>query len=375
MKIEIIQEKFAQSLVHINKAIASRPNIPVLANVLIQTEKGELKLSSTDLEIGITAKIGADIEKEGEITVSAKLLSEFVNTIKPGKISLELKDNKLVVKSVDNSAEFFVIPADDFPSVPVAKGSPILKIDAGDFVKAVDKTSFSASSDNSRPVLTGLLTIINEKELTLVGVDGFRLSEKKMKIEKGPKEEYKEIIPAKTLNEIAKIIRDVATEKDKLEIYSMKGNNQVIFKIGNIELASRLIEGEFPNYKDILPKEKNYIFNILKQDFADALKVVSIFARNVIGNKTRFKINSTDNKLQLSAFVNEVGKNDTNADITNVEGGDIETAYNARFMQDMLNSMEGDEIVYETASVTSPGVFLDKDDTEYIHVIMPMRLE
>lgn len=374
MKAEVIQEKFSQALNHINKAISGKPNIPVLNNVLLVAEKGKIKLSSTNLEIGINASIGADIEEEGKITVSAKLLSEFVSTMKPGKIKIAFDGKKFVVNSVDNSAEFFVIPADDFPDVPKASGEPILKFNSIDFAAALDKTTFAASNDNSRPVLTGLLFKITKRKLSIVALDGFRLSQKIIDIEGGPEEDFKEIIPSKSLQEVGKIIKDVCTDKEDIEIYTMKSKNQIIFKIGEIELASRLIEGEFPPYEDILPKGKQHSFSVLKSELSDVVKIVSIFARNVVGNKSRFKVDMGKKKLTLSAEVVDIGKNDASADIAKTMGEDIESAYNAKFLQDMINSIESDEIIYETNGTTSPGIFLDGKDKSFIHVIMPMIL-
>lgn len=375
MKIEIIQEKFAKALNHINKAISNRPNIPVLANVLIETEHAGLKLSSTNLEIGIVAKIGAEIIDEGKTTVSAKLLSEFVNSLKPGKIIVELKDQMLSVQSVDNMADFCVIPADEFPNVPNSEGKPVLVTNALEFARSVDKVTFAASTDNSRPVLTGILTRITKRNLTLVGVDGFRLSQIVSKLETGPDEDFRENIPARTMQEISKIIKDVATDKADLEIYSLSKNNQVVFKVGDVELVSRLIEGDFPNYEDIIPKDKQYSFNVLKQDFSDGVKIVSIFARNVIGNKTRFLVDPEESKLKLSAVVVDVGNNESSIDISAPVGEKLETSFNAKFMQDMLNSMDSDEIVFESNGITAPGVFKDKKNEGYLHIIMPMRLD
>jgi DNA polymerase III subunit beta len=375
MRIEVIQEKFSKALVHINKAVSNRPNIPVLGNVLISTEKGSIKLSSTNLEIGINATIGADVKEEGSVTVSAKLLSEFVSTLKSGKITIELKEKKLVVKSVDNLAEFFTIPAEDFPTVPMSDGSPMLSIPAVDFSRALDLTIFSASTDNSRPVLTGILMKITKRKLLMGSVDGFRLSHKEMKIESGPDSDYNEIVPAVSLSDVNKILKDMAEDEDMVEIYSLESNNQILFKIGDVELVSRIIEGEFPNYKDIMPVEKQNSFQILKNELANTVKVVGIFARNVVGNKTKFSINAEDKKLSLSAVVVDVGKNDSSADILNVEGGNMDTAYNVRYLQDFINSISGEEIVYESNGATAPGVFKDKSDKTYLHIIMPMRLE
>ncbi|HEX9805029.1 MAG TPA: DNA polymerase III subunit beta, partial [Candidatus Dojkabacteria bacterium] len=157
MRIEILQENLSKALNHVVKAVSSRPNIPVLANVLIQTEKGKIKLSATNLEIGINAWIGADIKEEGSITVSAKLLSEFINSIKPGKISLAQNGQTFEVKSVDNNAEFFIIPAEDFPNVPQAEKDPIMIINAFELADSISKTVFASAADDSRPVLTGIL--------------------------------------------------------------------------------------------------------------------------------------------------------------------------------------------------------------------------
>lgn len=375
MKVEIIQEKFAKALSHINKAISNRPNIPVLANVLIETDQGNLRLSSTNLEIGIIAKLGAEVIEDGKTTVSAKLLFEFVSSLKPGKVMLTMKDQMLSVQSVDNMADFCVIPADEFPNVPNAEGEPVLEFNANQIAHALDKVTFAASTDNSRPVLTGLLTKITKRNLTLVGVDGFRLSQFTLKLENGPETDFQEIIPAKTLQEISKIVKDIATEEEKLQIYSLEKNNQVVFKIGDIELVSRLIEGDFPPFEDIIPNDKQFGFNVLKSDLAAGVKIVGIFARNVIGNKTRFIVDPDESKLKLSAVVVDVGNNESSVDITTPIGEKLETSYNAKFMQDMLNSMDGDEIVYETNGVTAPGLFKDKNDENYIHIIMPMRLD
>jgi DNA polymerase III subunit beta len=375
MKLEVIQEKFAKALNHINKAINPNPNIPVLANVLLETETGKLKLSGTNLEIGINANVGADIAVPGKVTVSARLLSEFVSSIKPGKLQIILDGEKLLVKSVDNSAEFFIVPAEDFPTIPHCEGDPLVVINAQNFSRALDKTIFAVATDSSRPVLTGVLTKISKRKIVLVGVDGYRLSKKEIKIDNGPEENFLEIIPGKSLMEFNRIIKDVAQKEDNIEIYSMPNNNQIILKIGDIEFASRLIEGEFPSYEDILPKDKSYGFSILKEEFTNSIKVVNIFARNVVGNKTRFYVDADNKTLTLSAYVIDLGQNETKAVIAKLEGESMETAYNAKYLHDMVNSMTGDEIIYESNGMTAPGVFKDKKDKDYLHVIMPMRIE
>lgn len=376
MKITILQEHFVKALSHAVKAVSSRPNIPVLANVLIQTEQGQIKLSTTNLEIGINSRVGADIKEEGSITVSAKLLFEFINSIGAGKIDLIQEGQTFIVKSKENNAEFFIIPADDFPTVPESTAEPIITINAHKFANAISKTTFATASDDSRPILTGVLFEGNEKTLSLVGVDGFRLSKFDLTLDAKIKESFKEVIPAKSLAEVERIIRDVLKkEDDMVEIYMLGDKNQILFKIGEVEISSLLIEGDFPDYNNIIPKEKKNSFTVLKEELMNSTKVIMIFAKNVIGYKTRFSMLPTDKKLKLATNVVDVGNNESNVDIVNIEGESMETAYNCKFMMDMINSMSGDELIYETNGVTAPGVFRDKADKGYIHIIMPMRID
>jgi len=370
-----MQENLSKALNHVIKAVSSRPNIPVLANVLIETEKSRLKLSATNLEIGISTWIGAEVEVEGKITVSAKLLSEFVNSLKAGKIELAMNDQKLVVTSVDNNAEFFVIPADDFPTVPGVEGDSTLEVNGHVFADAVTRTAVAAATDESRPVLTGLLLKTEGKDLTMVGVDGFRLSKKVLKLSKTGEEPITEIVPAKALAEVARLVSDVAGEDDMLMVYLMASKNQMLFKINDVELSTRLIEGKFPNYEDILPDDQNLRVTINKKDLSDILKVVNIFARNAVGNKARFAVNASDAKLTLSATVADVGNNESSIDIHDVSGDDFETGYNVRFLADMINTIKSDDVMFETLGPTKPGVSLDPKATDFLHAVMPLFLQ
>jgi len=375
MKITILQENLAKALAHITKAVSNRPNIPVLANVLLETDRSKLKLSATNLDIGISTWIGCETQIEGKTTVSAKLLFEFVQTLKSGRIELTLDEHKLKVNSMDNKAEFFVIPADDFPTIPAIEGDSLIELPSQDFAKTITKTAVASATDESRPVLTGLLFSVSDKELTLVGVDGFRLAKKTLKLKKKVTASIEEIIPAKALIEVAKLINDISADDDTLKIYLLKGKNQMLFKFCEIELSTRLIEGKFPDYEKILPKDKNVECKLNKDDFENLLKVVNIFARNVVGNKAKFAIDTDNKKIILSATVAEVGNNQSSIDLIEVVGDDFETGFNVRFLSDMVNTLESKTIIFETNGPTSPGVFLDSKDDDFIHVIMPMRLE
>lgn len=376
MKVSLIQENLAKALLYINKAVSSRPNIPILANVLLETEKGKLKLSATNLDIGISTWIGATVAEEGKVTVSARMLSDFVNSLKPGKIELLQHNQTLVVKSVDNVAEFYIIPAEDFPRVPQVEGDPLLEIDATLLAETFAKTAFAASTDESRPVLTGLLFKGSKKRLTIVGVDGFRLSKKEITLETDlGSREFEEIVPARAVSEVGSLIKDISKKTEKVQVFLLGNKNQMLFKVGDVELSTRLIEGKFPEYDNILPKDHKVEFKVEKSALSDMLKVVSIFARNVVGNKTKFTINSADSKLKLSTSVIDIGNNESEVKIKELEGEDFETAFNVKFLQDMINTITGDILIFQTNGPTAPGVFIDPKDKAFVHVVMPMRVE
>ncbi len=375
MKAIILQENLSKILNQTIKAVSNRPDIAILANILIKTEKGKLKLSTTNLEIGVNAWIGGTIEEEGEVTVNAKLLTEFVNSLAPGKLELRTIDNIFEVKSVDNRAEFSVISAKDFPNVPVSSGSPLFSVNAIEFADAIRKVAFAAAVDDSRPALTGILFEISQRNLNLIGVDGFRLSKKIVKLTSGPEEDRKELIPAKSLMDLEKIVRDLFTKNDEVEVFLSKNKNQMLFKVGDIDFSTRLIEGEFPDYEQIIPKEHIASFNILKAEFEKIVRVANIFARNVIGNKVIFKFDPNNKKLELRAGVVDVGSNQSSVSVTKASGDIIETAFNIKFLQDMINSITSDEIIFESNGTSSPGVFQDAEDKGYIHIIMPMRID
>jgi DNA polymerase-3 subunit beta len=375
MKASLMQENLSKALSHVIKAVSSRPNIPVLANVLIETEKTRIKLSTTNLEVGISTWVGATVGEEGKLTVSARLLAEFVNSLKPGKLELLFNESQLEVKSVDNNAEFFVIPADDFPKVPEIEGESVFELTAFALADAIAQTAIAAASDESRPVLTGLLFDAQGKDLTIVGVDGFRLARKVVKLTKAAEDKVYEIVPAKALQEVERLIRDTAGEKDEVKAYLLGGKNQLLFKIGDIQLSTRLIEGKYPDYEGIMPKESSLRVKIKKADFADMLKVVNIFARNVVGNKAKFSINADTKKLMLEASVADLGKNESAIDVSDIQGDDFETGFNVKFLTDMIGSINSPDLIFESNGPTSGGVFLDSKDKDFIHVIMPMRLE
>lgn len=375
MKATITQENFAKALSHVSKAISTNPSIPVLANVLIEIEKNEVRLSTTDLELGISTSIGAEVKSEGKATVDARTLSEFVNSLTSGTLEVSLKDNVLKVSNKTNSADFNVVSADEFPPLPEVKNDPVFKVPVQQFSRAITKVAFATASDDSRPVLTGILFEATKTKLSMIGVDGFRLSKAIVKIERDSEEELGQIVPARALNEISRISKGVENEDEVLEVYLLSDKNQMLFKFEDVEVSTRLIEGEFPEYKQIIPKETKFKFKVDKDALSQTVKVVSIFARSAVGNKAVFEFDPAKNALKLSAQVADVGENESTVEVHDIEGDAFKTGFNVGFLSDMIGSIDGDEIEFESNGVTAPGVFKDTGDKNYLHIIMPMRLD
>jgi DNA polymerase-3 subunit beta len=374
MKISVTQPNLMTALSHVIKATASKSNIPVLSNVLIKTEKGKVKLATTDLEIAISTWIGADIAEEGEVTVNAKLLAEFVSELKTNRLELIQSGQVLEVKSVDNNAQFYTIPTDDFPVIPEAESQADLVVNAKKFEDTIEKTSFATAADDSKPILTGLLLESTKKRVSLVGVDGFRLSKRTIDVVKPATDDLNLVIPAKSLLELAKIISGIVDDDDNVNIFLLKDKNQVLFKVNEVELSSRLLEGDFPEYQQIIPSEKVLELKIDKKELEDSVKIINIFARNIIGNKVFYKVKADEKLIDLSTRVADVGNSQSSAEVKEIDGDDYETAYNARYLLEMINSMDGDDITFETNGVASPGVFKDSQDEDYLHIVMPMRM-
>lgn len=372
MKAKVLQENLSKALNIVTKAVSNKPTIPILSNVLLSLEQGYLNLTSTDLETGIKISVPADVDSTGSTTINARLVSEYINSLPSGKVSLELNGNILNIQNDQSNSDFSTISASEFPDVPVLEGIPI-EINLTNFHQVLTQTVIAAATDDSRPVLTGLLFEIDKKDLTIVGVDGFRLSRKIMKIEK-EYESFSIIIPAKALNEVIRTFIS-STSDDLIQVYYLKNKNQIIFKHEDIELSSRLLEGEFPPYKTIIPESYNVKFEVDKESLASKIKIVSVFAKNVLGNKTIFAVDIKKKILTLKSIAAELGENKSIVDISDAEGESYETAFNAKYLSDMVNCINGDDIIFQSNGVNKAAVFLDKNDDKFTHIIMPMRLE
>jgi DNA polymerase-3 subunit beta len=374
MKFSCNQDTFAKYLNIVSRVVSSKPGLPILNNVKFETSKGKLLITATDLEIGINTWIGADVQSEGKITVPAKQLSEFINSVPNEKIDVELEKQSFKVTTTNNSAEFNTISVDDYPEIPtIEKEKPLLKINQDNLIEAINRVTFAAATDNIKPVLAGILMEIDGPKVNFVGTDGLRLSRQIVELETGSEEEKSLLIPTKALQELAHIITEIAEEDSPVELYLIKDRNQVLFRVGDVDLTSRLIDGEFPEYRPIIPTGFNTRCKVNRTDFLDALKVTNIIARSVLGNKIIMEINSKENSITMSASQSDVGSNKSTFE-GDIEGEDLKIAFSSRLLSDILNHLQSEDIVFECSEPVKPGVFKVEGDDNFVHLVMPMML-
>lgn len=373
MKLSILQENLSQGLVIASRSVATRAQLPVLGNVLLGTDKGRLKLSATNLETGINLWLGAKIEKEGAISIPAKILTEFVSSLPAGRVEIESRENTLYLTSGSYEASFVGLAANEFPTVPSMKTKAVLKFESSLLSSAINQTALAAAQDEGRPILTGVLLKSQNKELTLVATDGYRLSLKKLKkvvgIEKVKEFKKGLVLPARTLLEVAR----VATEETegKIGLAVTPKASQVIFAVDDIEIVSRLIEGNFPDFEKIIPDKGKTKALVEREELTRAVRIASIFARES-ANIVKFSLQKGN--LEVSANTAQVGDNKSRVE-AKIEGETGKIAFNSRYLLDFLNIVGADQISFEMTGSLNPGVFKPVGDDSYLHIIMPVRVQ
>ncbi|MFP3897112.1 MAG: DNA polymerase III subunit beta [Anaerolineales bacterium] len=375
MKLSCLQENLADGLSVVSRAVAARSTLPVLSNILLSTDESRLKLSATDLELGINCWAGAQVEQEGAITVPARLLSDFVNSLPPGPMELELvsRTQTLNLKSGRFEANIKGIDAQEFPRVEIPEEDDAVSIAPDLLRRMVEQVAFAAATDESRPVLTGVLMDISGQDLTFAAADGYRLSVSSSVLENEVEEEMSLIVPARALLELRRVS---AEQEDPIEMVVSADRNQVFFRLKNVHLVSQLVEGSFPDYQQIIPSDHNTRVVLGTADFLKAVRMAFIFARDA-ANIVRFQVVPNDSaetgRLIISATSAEHGDNVSELDV-NVEGEPIEIAFNARYCIDALSIMDTAQVSLETSDASSPGVLKPVGGEDFIHIIMPMHL-
>lgn len=376
MQFSCNQDTFSKYLSIASRIVASKPGLPILNNVLFKAEKGKLIITATDLEISLNTWIGADVKSEGSITVPAKQLSEFISSISSEKVDVSLNGNTLNIRADENIVDLNSIPADDFPSVPSLKDEKaVLKINKDELVKTVNRVGFAAATDDIKPVLTGIKIEIEGSSVSFVATDGLRLSRQIVKLDSASEKDLNLLVPVKALQEVAHIIADFGVEKgdEDVKLFFIEDRNQVLFRFNDIDIVSRLIDGKFPEYKQIIPTGFKTKCLFGKEEFLSSLKVTNIIARTVLGNKLILDIDPSENVVTMSATQSDVGSNKSSLH-GNISGEKIQIAFSARLLSDILNHIDGEKVSFECSESVKPGVFQVEGDDSFLHLVMPMML-
>ncbi len=367
MDLEVLQENFSKSLLITSRFVASRAQLPVLSNILLKTDKTKLTLSATNLETSASISLGAKIKEEGELTIPAKNLSEIVSNLSAGNIHLSSEKESLKITGSGFNGRVSGMNSSDFPKVPqTIKKEESIDLSKTEFLNSLPQVSFAVSSDEARPVLTGILFILSKNSLSLVATDGFRLSRKIIILEK-PCKEIKTVIPKNVLLEVTR----TREESESVLLDIKEKEKQVVFGLDNLILSSRVLEGEFPDYVKIIPKSSSIKVRADKEEFLRAVKLSSVFARD---SANIVKIKIMKDSIKLSAESSQVGNQETVID-AKTEGEPIEISFNYKFLEDFLRVVEGEEVVMEFNNASSPGVFTDPKDTNFLHLIMPVKIQ
>ncbi len=379
MKVSCLQENLAKGLSIVGRAVATRSTLPILSNVKLETDKGRLKLSATNLEIGINCWIGAKVEEEGATTVPARLLTDFVNSLPPERIDMELvvRTQTLNLKCAHFEANIKGIDAQEFPIIPEAPDEHKLDLDPQLLSRMIRQVVFAAATDESRPVLSGVLTEFEGNRVTMAAADGYRLSVRSAELPEEVEGPMSVIIPARALSELARIVATVRlpSEEEPIALYVIPDRAQVLFHTADVELVSQLIEGKFPDYRGIIPKPQPeagpYTRTVVDtRQFLSAVKTANIFAREA-ANIVR--LHMAPGHMKVAATSAELGDN-VGAIDAQVEGDEIEIAFNARYLIDVLSVIDAEQTELTTTTPTSPGVFKPMGAEEFVHVIMPMHI-
>jgi DNA polymerase-3 subunit beta len=376
MKVTVLQENLARGLGIVSKAVSPRSTLPVLANVLIASDEGRLRLSATNLELGITCWVPARIEEEGSTTVPARTFSDLVNTLPGDQVSLKLDvpTQTLNVRCGTSTNDIKCIDAQEFPPLPVPDLEGAVQINSGDFREMIHQVAFAASTDEARPVLMGVLIQVEKDKMTMAAADGFRLSVRKAVLAAPVPAPVSAIIPAQALKELARVAGD---GEEPIYMVLPKGRGQVVFRVKDVEVVSQLIDGTFPDFQQIIPRSYKSRTLVSTASLLKACKQAEIFARDG-SNVARLNIKSAQGDLQpseveISAISEETGKNETIVEAT-VDGGGLLIAFNVKFLREALEVIRTPNVALETSAPNAPGVIRPVGDDDFLHVIMPMHL-
>ena len=363
MKFEITKAALQDGLQKVQNVDSQRSTLPILSNVLLNADKAGLWLTTTDLEVTVRCRVDADVQKPGASTVPARRIASIVRELPDSAIEVQIDDKN--VASVTCGSSFFKViglSEDEFPPLPKTEGKQTYTLDQGIFREMLRKSAYAASTDETRYVLNGVYLSFKGGKLTTVATDGRRLALVEQEVEFPSEAEVDMILPSKAVAELMHVLQD----EGELKIHA--SDNQVVFEFSDVMVASKLIEGTYPNYKQVIPNQCDERVTLERESLLTALRRVSLVTADK-SNAT--KLSFTKNKLSVTLSTPDVGEAHETIPIK-YTGKDVEVAFNPEYMMDPLKNLTNDEIAIELTDELSPGVI--KTDIPFLYVLMPMRI-
>ncbi len=367
MKLSVLQENLHRGVSRASRIVSTKPQIPVLSNILLSATEGGLQIVSSSLETTEKTTMNAKIDKKGGICVPARVFTELISSLPRDTVFLEEKEKNLAVSCGGVKATMAGIDSGEFPPIVVTSGKPTTVVEKDVLVKALSLVLFAAATDEGRPLLTGVKLIQKKERTVLAATDGYRLSVYNLSL--GFVDKTETVVPARALIELVRVCQEEKGAKE-IEFFPVV-DGQLCIRVGETEITTRQVDGQYPNYEKIIPSGHTTRTTTDTQGLLRAVKSASIFARD---SANVVRLHTSKTSVIVSANAPQVGEGavEIDAKTEGEEGGDI--AFNSRFLNDLLAVFPGDEVVLETAGSLSPGVFRSPTDPSFLHIIMPVRV-
>lgn len=362
MKLQVTQENLNKALNHVARIANSRTTLPILSNVLLKTVNNRLSIAATNLDIAITQYVGAKVANEGSITVPARLMQDFVGSLPSGTIDLKLDDHRLNVSTDQYKSVINGVSAEDFPVMPAIKEGVNWTISAQALKRALQQVVLAASSDESRPVLTGVYFHTTDGVLNIAATDSYRLAEKTLH---KSQQDINLLVPATAMQDLLRILGD-----NDEEIEVTHNDQQALFKVGDIELVTRLIEGNYPDYRKLIPQTFATTAQLKRSELTNIAKVSSLFARESAGSIT-VQVDEANQNVSIHSIASQLGENTASAEAQVKGSGDI--TLNSRYLMDALGVILDEEVVIGFNGKLEACVIRGSQDSGYTHIIMPLK--
>jgi DNA polymerase-3 subunit beta len=362
MKIEVAKDILLNGIQKVQNVISTRATLPILSNMLIEAQQGKLKLTATDLDIGISCAVPVDVQEPGMITIPAKRFGDIIKELPDDSVSINTKKNNLIIIET-RSCQFKImgLPYEDFPKLPEFKEGGVIKLEQSTLKEMLTLTSFAVSLDETRYILNGILFKINQNSLTFVATDGKRLAVIERKLKQNTEKDLQIIVPLKTIQELNRNLQEEG------ELSMLLGNNQVLFDLGSAVIISRLIEGEFPDYRQVVPPESENKINVGREQFLLAIRRAALLSTP---DYQAVKLEVFKNKLVVSKSTPDIGESREEVTIE-YQGKEIAVGFNPNYLIDVLKNLKEEKVKFELTDTEKPGVIRIDG---YVYIVLPMRL-